>query len=79
MLPDPADDLGALAERITTLETQLAYQEAAQDTLSQEVLRQARLLEQLQQAVRVLAERLPPPAPDGASRGSLEDEIPPHY
>lgn len=65
--------------RLTELETKLAYQEAALETMSQELVRQQRLLEQFQLALRVLAERLPPPAPDGAARGTFEDEVPPHY
>lgn len=65
--------------RLMELETKLAYQEATLDTLSQELIRQHQLIEQLQRAVRALAERLPMPTPEGAMRGSLEDEVPPHY
>jgi SlyX protein len=65
-------------ERVIELETRLAYQEAALETLSTEIVRQQRLLEQLQLAVRRIAERLPN-SPEGAGRGSAEDEIPPHY
>ncbi|MDZ4079663.1 MULTISPECIES: SlyX family protein [Hydrocarboniphaga] len=65
--------------RLMELETKLAYQEATLETLNQELIRQQQLVEQLQRAVRTLAERLPAPTPEGAARGSLEDEIPPHY
>jgi SlyX protein len=67
-----------LEPRVVELETKLAYQEAAVETLSAEVARQQRQIEQMQTALRRIAERLPPSA-EGAGRGSLEDELPPHY
>ncbi len=68
-----------LEARVMELETRLSYQESTLETLNQELIRQQRLIEQMQLAIRVLAERIPQPAPEGALRGSLEDEIPPHY
>lgn len=65
-------------DRIVQLETRLAYQEASIETLSAEVARQARVVEQLQLRLKQVIERLPPPA-DGGTRGSAEEEMPPHY
>lgn len=65
-------------DRFIELETRLAYQEAALETISAEMARQQRLVEQMQLALRQIIERLPND-PGGAGRGSAEDEIPPHY
>ncbi len=56
----------------------LAYQEAALETLSGEMARQQRVVEQMQIALKRIAARLPDD-PQGAGRGSAEDEMPPHY
>jgi SlyX protein len=66
-------------QRLIDLEMRLSYQEAALETLSSEIARQARLIEQLQLAMRRIVERLPDVQSDGAARGSLQDEVPPHY
>jgi SlyX protein len=65
-------------QRLVDLEMRLSYQEAALETLSSEIARQSRLIEQMQLALKRIVERLPD-APEGAARGSLQDELPPHY
>ncbi|MDB5968552.1 MAG: SlyX protein [Hydrocarboniphaga sp.] len=65
-------------QRLIDLEMRLSYQEAALETLSSEIARQSRLIEQLQLTMKRIAERMPD-SPEGAARGSLSDELPPHY
>jgi len=65
-------------DRLIDLETRLAYQEAALETLSNEIARQSRLIDQMQLTLKRVSERLPNES-EGAARGSLLDEIPPHY
>lgn len=65
-----------MEERLIELETRLAYHEATVETLSAELARQQRLIEQMQIAIRQLVERLSRPA-DGVSGGRAGDEIPP--
>jgi len=65
-------------QRLVDLEMRLAYQEAALDTLSSEIARQSRLIDQMQLTLKRIAERMPS-ASEGAARGSLQDEMPPHY
>jgi SlyX protein len=65
-------------QRLIDLEMRLSYQEAAIETLSSEVARQSRLIEQMQLTLKRIVERMPN-EPEGAARGSLSDEMPPHY
>ena len=73
-MSDPLED-----RRFIDLETRLAYQEAALETLSGEIARQQRVIEQMQLTLRQVIDRLPAADAGGAGRGNAEDEIPPHY
>lgn len=64
--------------RLTELELRHTEQEDALRVLSDVVARQQNEISALRQACAQLAERLAQ-QPEGASRQSLQDEIPPHY
>ena len=64
--------------RFAALETQLAYQDDSLRALDAVVTRQQAQIDRLESLCRRLAERIPAPD-DGAARGSLFDELPPHY
>lgn len=62
---------------LIALQTRLAYQEATLRDLNDVITRQQTRLDRLERICRDLAERALR-APDLA-KGSLEDEVPPHY
>ncbi len=64
-------------DRLTELESKLAFAEDLIETLNQTVIRQQGQLDLLQQQLRLLHERLQDALPDDAR--SPRDEIPPHY
>lgn len=67
-------------ERLVELETKLAYQEETLSVLNDIVTRQQRQIDQLEATCRQLIERLAKVGDgDGALKGSLADEVPPHY
>jgi SlyX protein len=63
--------------RLIELETRLSYQEATLRDLNDVITRQQQEIDRLNQICRMLVDRASRP-PDQA-KGSLEDEIPPHY
>ena len=67
--------------RFIDLETKLAYQEDAAQQLSDVVARQQQQIETLETALRALIERVNnlSTQQQGGSKGSLADEVPPHY
>lgn len=66
--------------RFIDLETKLAYQEDAQQQLSDVVARQQQQIETLEAALRALIERVNTlKVDDGSNKPSLADEVPPHY
>ncbi|MES2683633.1 MAG: SlyX family protein [Pseudomonadota bacterium] len=67
--------------RFIDLETKLAYQEDATQQLSDVVARQQQQIETLETALRALIERVNnlSTQQEGSSKGSLADEVPPHY
>ncbi len=64
-------------DRLTELETRLAFTEDLLDTLNQTVIRQQAQLELLQEQLRLLNQRLQDAQSDAPR--TLRDEIPPHY
>jgi len=72
------DSLAAWTQdRLTELESKLAFAEDLLETLNQTVVRQQGQIDSLQQQLRLLHERLQDAVPDEAR--TLRDEIPPHY
>lgn len=72
------DSLAARAQdRLTELETKLAFAEDLLETLNQAVIRQQAQIDSLQQQLRLLHQQLRDAQPNEAR--SLRDEIPPHY
>jgi SlyX protein len=67
-----------IEQRLIELESKFAYQEDTLQTLSAEVHRQQQDIERLELRCRQLLERMADPS-DGVFRGSLREEIPPHY
>ena len=68
--------------RFIELETKLAYQEDASQQLSDVVARQQQQIDTLEAALRALIERvnsLSLQQGEGADKGSMADEVPPHY
>ena len=66
--------------RFIDLETKLAYQEDAQQQLSDVVARQQQQIETLETALRALIDRVNAlNVQEGADKQSLADEVPPHY
>lgn len=66
--------------RFIDLETKLAYQEDAQQQLSDVVARQQQQIETLEAALRALIDRVNSlSVQEGANKQSLVDEVPPHY
>lgn len=66
--------------RFIDLETKLAYQEDAQQQLSDVVARQQQQIDTLEAALRALIERVNTlKVQDGADKQSPADEVPPHY
>lgn len=66
-----------LEKRIIALEIKLAYQEDTIEQLNQMVAKLSEQLDLQQAQLRYLYEQQRQNS--GVSRGSLEDEIPPHY
>lgn len=75
-----ADDLqDAMNEdRLIDLETRFAYQEETLRVLNEVVTRQQQQIERLELTCRQLLERVERVG-DGGVKGSLQDEVPPHY
>lgn len=66
--------------RFIALETKLAYHEDAAQQLSDVVARQQQQIDALETALRALIERVNNLSmQEGADKGALSDEIPPHY
>ncbi|TXH06240.1 MAG: SlyX family protein [Nevskiaceae bacterium] len=68
----------SLENRLIECETRLAYQEETLRVLNEVVTRQSLQIEQLQQVCRQLAERIARGS-EGVHKGTLADEVPPHY
>lgn len=72
------DSLAAWTQdRLTELETKLAFAEDLLEALNQTVVRQQGQIDALQQQLRLLHQRLKEALPDEAR--TPRDEIPPHY
>lgn len=66
--------------RFIELETKLAYQEDAAHQLSDVVARQQQQIDALEAALRALIERVNRlNVQESETKGSLADEVPPHY
>ena len=65
-------------DRLESVESKIAFLEQANAQLSDELLHQRRLVEQLRQEVQALGARLRAAAAE-PSTWSVEDERPPHY
>ncbi|MFD1333381.1 SlyX family protein [Methylopila musalis] len=68
-------DAAALAERIDVLETRLAYQDEAIETLNETITAQWTVIDRLKREVAMLSERLE----EAASGAQPVDRPPPHY
>ncbi|TXI86834.1 MAG: SlyX family protein [Cupriavidus sp.] len=68
-----------IESRLMECETRIAYQEDTLRVLNEVVTRQQMQIDQLIMTCRQLAERIARNASEGAAKGSLADEIPPHY
>jgi len=66
-----------MQDRLTELESKLAFAEDLIETLNQTVIRQQGQIDSLQQQLRLLYERVQDVLPDEAR--TPRDEIPPHY
>jgi SlyX protein len=64
-------------DRLTELESKLAFAEDLLDTLNQTVVRQQAQIDLLQEQLRVLHQQLKDVQP--AETRTLREEIPPHY
>lgn len=67
-----------IEQRLIELETKCAYQDDTLQVLSDEIARQRRDIEQLQQLCRQLQERITSAGEPGF-QGSARDNIPPHW
>lgn len=67
-----------MEERLTRIESKLAFAEDLLDTLNQTVFRQQQEIERLQQQIRFLYQQMQG-AGDSPERRDLREEIPPHY
>jgi len=65
-------------DRLIELETRMTWQEDALNVLGAEIQRQQRLIEQLEQRLKALGDRLTA-ADEPVFRGIARDEIPPHW
>ena len=65
-------------ERLIELEIRFAHQEETLRVLNETVIAQQERIERLEQIVRQLAEKALSGG-DGFSKGTLQDEVPPHY
>lgn len=68
-----------IESRLMECETKIAYQEETLRVLNEVVTRQQNEIDQLKMACRQLAERITRGNNEGAVKGSLADEVPPHY
>jgi SlyX protein len=66
-----------LEQRLTELETKLAFAEDLVETLNETVIRQQRQLDSLQEQLRLLHQQMRDSQSDEPQ--SLREEIPPHY
>ncbi|HEY0973887.1 MAG TPA: SlyX family protein [Solimonas sp.] len=66
-------------DRLVALETKLAFQEETLRVLNDVVTAQQERIERLEQICRQLAERVIQQAGEGGFKGTLADEVPPHY
>ena len=66
-----------IEDRLTELETKLAFAEDLLETLNATVARQQVQIDSLQQQLRLLHQQLKDARPDDAR--TPRDEIPPHY
>ncbi|MFP5381629.1 MAG: SlyX family protein [Gammaproteobacteria bacterium] len=66
-----------MEDRLTELETKLAFAEDLLDTLNRTVARQQAQIDLLQEQLRLLHQQIKDVQP--AEARSLRDEIPPHY
>ena len=72
------DSLAAWTQdRLTELETTLAFAEDLLETLNQTVIRQQEEIDSLQRQLRLLHQQLQEAQPNEGR--NLRDEIPPHY
>lgn len=65
-------------DRLIELETRVAYQEDALNTLGEELARQKREIEALVARLRELQARVDSGG-EGVFTGTPQDEVPPHY
>lgn len=65
-------------DRLIELETRMTWQEDALNVLSGEIQRQQRLIDQLEQRLKSLGERLQS-TDQPLFQGTARDEIPPHW
>ncbi|NBW25050.1 MAG: SlyX family protein [Betaproteobacteria bacterium] len=79
MTPSPTDpqQSDASAERLTALEIKASFSEDLLDKLDQTVIRQQTQIDALISEVLHLRQQLG--NPDPLVRGTLRDELPPHY
>lgn len=68
----------SMEDRFIDLETRIAYQEATLRDLNDVIAQQQRQIERLEQTCRALGERMLRGG-QGSERGTLEEEVPPHY
>ena len=66
-----------MENRVTELETKMAFSEDMLEELNRTVFRQQQQIEQLEQEIRALRQQLQASMP--AEQRSLTDEVPPHY
>lgn len=71
------DSLAWAQDRLTELETKLAFTDDLVDTLNQTVIRQQAQLDLMQEQLRLLHLQLQ--ALQTADSGAPGDEVPPHY
>lgn len=70
------------AEKIIALEEKMAFLEAANESLSDTLIVQQQLIDQLDRRIELLAQQFAAVEPDNnqlTSQTSLKHEIPPHY
>ena len=72
-----SEDLGAVLERLESLEIKASFTEDLLDQLNLTIYRQQELIDRLTHEVIQLRQQ----APEGGSNGlrNLRDELPPHY
>lgn len=68
-----------MEDRLTKIESKLAFAEDLLDTLNQTVFRQQEQIDQLQQQIRVLYQQLQSASGGPGEPRDPREEIPPHY